>query len=79
MSAVIKAKAIVQNASNKIYAIGGKHIAGQHSLSIGEIVALVIAGAMVFMPALWKSMPLIGKYGSVTIAFVILVIAMILT
>jgi hypothetical protein len=80
MSATVtRLKTTTQNLSNKVYAIGGKHIAGQHSLSLGEIVALAIAGVMVFMPAVWKQMPLVGKYGSVTIAFVILIVAMVLT
>jgi hypothetical protein len=79
MSQIARVKQATQTASNKIYNIAGRHIAGQHSLSLGEIVALVVAGLMVFFPATWKSMPVIGKYGSITIAFAILIVAMILT
>lgn len=79
MSQIQKVKATTQNLSNKIYSIGGKHIAGQHSLSLGEIVALAIAGIMIFAPKTWASIPVIGKYGSVTIAFVVLIAAMVLT
>jgi hypothetical protein len=37
-------KATVQNASNKLfYGVAGKHVAGQHSLAMGEIAAIGIA------------------------------------
>jgi len=71
-------KATVQNASNKLYTVGGKHIAGQHSLTTGEAICVVIAGIMIFAPTLFKKIPLVGKYASVTAAFIILILALVI-
>lgn len=71
-------KATVQGVSNKVYAMGGKHLAGQHSLTGGEAVCAVIAGLMIFAPSIWQKMPVIGKYSSATIAFLVMLFAFIM-
>jgi hypothetical protein len=67
-------KARVQGVSNKLYNAGKRHVAGQHSLTFGEAICVVIAGVMVFMPDIWKKIPVVGKYGSHTAAFVVMLI-----
>lgn len=70
-------KTQVQGIGNKLYALGGKHMAGQHSLTGGEAVCAVIAAIMIFAPQLWSKIPFAGKFGSSMIAFAILVLALI--
>jgi len=41
-------KSAVQGASNKFYELGGKHIAGQHSFTSGELVVLGIMAVAIF-------------------------------
>jgi len=75
---VASVKSQVQTMSNKLYGIGGKHIAGQHSLTTGELICFAIAVVMTMFPTIWGKVPIIGKYGSVAIALAVLFIAFVI-
>jgi len=70
----VQAKAAI----GKIYAAGNGHLAGKHSLTMGEAVCFAIAAAMVMVPSVWSKVPLLGKFGSPMIALVILFIAFVI-
>lgn len=69
----MSAKAKVQAVSNKLfYGTAGKHIAGQHSLTMGELACFIIAAVMM----LWGSkIPVIGKFCNVYTGLVVIFIA----
>lgn len=68
----------IKQVTARIYQMGNKHIAGQHSLTTGELLCFAVAAVMVFAPQLWAKMPLIGKWGSPTAALIIMLIALVI-
>jgi hypothetical protein len=58
--------------------MGNRHVAGQHSLTNGEILCVGIAAVALFVPALWGKIPVAGKLTGATAAFIFMLIALIL-
>lgn len=68
----------VKQVTNRVYQLGNKHLAGQHSLTMGELVCFGIAAVMVFLPDMWKKIPVVGKYGSAMFALGVLLFALVM-
>lgn len=70
----LQVKAIAAKAN----AVGSRHIAGQHSLTLGEAICFAIAALMLLAPQVWSKMPLVGRFSSNAIALAILFVAFVI-